>query len=88
MIVILIAIVTGSFLGALLVWMHIASALAVVLGYVAGGWVGLLLALVYLKRRSDPDDEAPECKRPGPEPREAWMVPLPGAVAALHRMPR
>ncbi|MBB1492643.1 hypothetical protein H5395_14095 [Paracoccus sp. MC1854] len=85
MIVILIAIVTGSFLGALLAWMHIASALAMVLGYVAGGWVGLLLALVYLKLRSGPDDRTPECKRSGPEPREAWMAPLPGAVAALRR---
>lgn len=39
----LVLILTGSIAGALILWLQDASFWQVVLGYVAGGWAGLLL---------------------------------------------
>ncbi|WP_103174818.1 hypothetical protein [Paracoccus sp. SY] len=57
----LILILTGSFAGAFLLWLHDASFWMIVLGYVGGGWAGLLAGLpmillvrLYLNRRRMP----------------------------------
>ena len=41
----LMLILAGSFAGAIVLWLWEASFWGIVLGYVAGGWVGLLVGL-------------------------------------------
>ncbi|MFC3169186.1 hypothetical protein [Paracoccus fontiphilus] len=45
LIVLLILILAGSLAGATILWLGEASILGIVLGYVAGGWAGLILGL-------------------------------------------
>lgn len=49
----LILILAGSLAGSITLWLHGASFWGIVLGYVGGGWAGLLLGLaaVFLVRR-------------------------------------
>lgn len=44
-VVVLILILAGSFTGAGVVWMHEGSLWQIALGYVGGGWAGLLVGL-------------------------------------------
>lgn len=44
-VLVLFLILAGSFAGAVLQWLRDASFWGIVLGYVAGGWAGLLLGL-------------------------------------------
>lgn len=44
-IVALILILSGSFTGAIILWLHEAPLWQIALGYVGGGWAGLLVGL-------------------------------------------
>ena len=44
-IVALILILSGSFTGAIILWLHDAPLWQIALGYVGGGWAGLLVGL-------------------------------------------
>lgn len=61
LIVALILILAGSLAGAVIQWLQDASAWGIVLGYVAGGWAGLILGLpaVFLVRALGPAHPAP-----------------------------
>ena len=78
----LFLILAGSFAGAGLMWFQGAGIWQIVLGYVAGGWAGLLtgLPVVVLVRslRSQPDDRNGAPRRGGPPPARSGFPPQTG----------
>ena len=55
MIVLLAAILGGSMIGLLVAWVQAASILMMVFGYIAGGWIGMLLAALAMVTHSGSD---------------------------------
>lgn len=74
-ILVLVLILTGSLAGSLVLWLQGAGIWGIVLGYLAGGWIGLLVglplilllrALTGLRRRRP---------RPGSQPDQHAIAP-------------
>ncbi|SNR67082.1 hypothetical protein [Paracoccus sediminis] len=88
----LILILAGSLTGAVALWLHDASFWMVVLGYVGGGWAGLLLGLPMmlavrlLARRPRTGPQSLLTRARSRRPR-SWPVPQEARRTARNRVP-